>query len=374
LQDDHGGEWFTGTGIGGIESFSKDTTTERRIPIRFPRSIVNRSRNSGQMPRKGLPPVKIDTPDIIPSFRAFARVGDLNRVLCPINETEAGDFWPWVPRVAKRSADAGTDPAHDDTVTFDWRDDSTTLVNRQNAANVFCVGGPWLDGIDNDGDGMFDEDGAVCSPQDDDTPFINPTVFDVLHYADEGTGAIKEETVPRGQRPIIQDDRGRYGGPELRVAGKINLNTATSDTLAALARGVGLESQESALVTAVKTARTSAPLRSPAQIVSQTGVTGTDWTDALGVLERRDLLYTRISNIASARSDTFSIYGTVQYGHVEDSPLQYTVVRSRRFWALVDRSPSCAYCPMVEQPVGSGTYVRNRNFIRPRILNFQWLD
>lgn len=377
--DDDGGEWFTGTG-GSIDAFTNDTAARGKIPIRFPRSVVNRSRQSGQMPRKGLPPVKVDSPVNIPSFRAFARAGDLNRVLCQ-NQQEVIDnkeFWPWVPRVAKRSAEADADVQLDThTVTFNWRDASLTSVSRQNAANVFCVGGPWLDGIDNDGDGMFDEDGAVCGPQDD-TAFIAPPFLS--NYSDEGTGAVNQ-VAGGGQPALIQDDRGRSGGPELRVAGKINLNTATSDTLAALARGVGLQSQQSIVVNAVKNARASGALRSPAQIVSQPGPTGTDWEDARGVLERRDLLYTRISNIASARGDTFSIYGTVQYGHVEQvqpvtSPptFRYEVVRSRRFWALVDRSPSCAYCPMVLRGGTTDQYITNRNFIRPRILNFQWID
>ena len=163
------------------------------------------------------------------------------------------------------------------------------------AANVLSVGGPWNDGLDNDGDGETD-----------------------------------------------LSDTGLSGGPEFRVAGKINLNTAVTETLSAL----GLASLP------------AKPIKSPAQVL-----TGAPMTNGL---KYRDEPFALISNIATVRSDTFSVYGTVQIvdpttqsdGVIPDTG----IVRSRRFWALVDRSPSLAY------PPGSA------NYIRPRILNFQWLD
>ncbi|MGB2938192.1 MAG: hypothetical protein WBD05_08365, partial [Phycisphaerae bacterium] len=188
-----------------------------------------------------------------------------------------------------------TDHAEAD-IRFNW-------ARYPRAADVLCVQGPWIDGFDNDGDGKTDLD-------------------------DEGTF-----------------DAGRFAGPEFRVAGKINLNTATSSTLAALPGG-GVPF--------------TPPLSSIAEIIPIPGNAG-DWPD--------DEAFTRLSNIVTVRSDVFSIYGTVQIidpakvpsgGIVaQDDP---AVVRSRRFWALVDRSPSLAYPPGDEK------------FIHPRIMNFQWME
>lgn len=90
--------------------------------------------------------------------------------------------------------------------------------------------------------------------------------------------------------------------------------------------------------------------------------------EARGTVEKRDLPYTLISNVATVRSDTFSIYGTIEYGLISrpSNVAEFKVMRRRRFWALVDRSPCLAYPP--------GQLGGDENFIRPRILNFQWLD
>jgi hypothetical protein len=90
-------------------------------------------------------------------------------------------------------------------------------------------------------------------------------------------------------------------------------------------------------------------------------------------VEVRDENFAKISNFCTIRSDTFSIYGTVQYidayqmrklqeANSTGDKVRQTVRRSRRFWALVDRSPTCAFAPTDHQ------------FIHPRIMNFQWLD
>ena len=95
---------------------------------------------------------------------------------------------------------------------------------------------------------------------------------------------------------------------------------------------------------------------SVAEIISSSGAHA--GSEAKGPLEKRDLPFTRISNIATVRSDVYSIYGTVRMIRADNKD----VIQSRRFWALVDRSPSLAYAP------------NKNNFIHPRLLNFQWME
>ncbi|GAG96115.1 unnamed protein product, partial [marine sediment metagenome] len=214
-------------------------------------------------------------------YKAFPRVGDLNQVL---RFQPAKDTWwaePWIVTVSEAN------PATEPTVKFDWMKDIDNLdfaasTAAAYAANVLCVGGPWNDGLDNDGDEQTD-------------------------FADTG-----------------KPDAGRTGGPEFRVAGKINLNTAIPDTLAAL-----------------DISEPAKPIKSPAEVIASAATPSG--------IEARDEPFTRISNIATVRSDVFSVYGTVQIvdptvktsGVITDDG----IVRSRRFWALVDRSPSLAYPP-----------------------------
>ncbi|HET6441517.1 MAG TPA: hypothetical protein VFH53_03995 [Phycisphaerae bacterium] len=263
------------------------------IPIRFPNCV-------SATPPTPLPVRAAAGAD----FKAFARVGDLDLVL---RFPPGQDTWwsePWICTVSR------TTLSQESNIKFDWMKDidnvaADTGTAAAYAANVLSVGGPWNDGLDNDGDAETD-------------------------FADTG----------------------QTGGPEFRVAGKINLNTAITETLTALASGVGAPGLSS--LTANR------PFKSPAQILKYLNPSANE-----GV-EQRDAAFTLISNIATVRSDTFSVYGTVQIvdpttqsgGVIPDTG----IVRSRRFWALVDRSPSLAY------PPGSASY------IRPRILNFQWLD
>ena len=299
----------------------EDYSATRKIPIRFPHSVDK----TIPLP---LPPRSKTGP-----FLAFLRVGDLNQVLCPKDDLEP--FWPWVPRVAKASGTPDL-PGPEDAeknLKFNWAapDDGSGFL-LANAANVFAVICPWSDGIDNDGDGKTDSDASCPDP--------DKGKFEV----------ILTET----------EDLGRFGGPELRVAGKINLNTATDETLTALAGGVlSGTSVSGTFAVAVKNLRSAGPIKSVALLLQNASFQGAAvGPDAKGWMEPRDLAFTRISNIATVRSDTFSIYGTVQY--IEPNPSGSSrLIKSRRFWALVDRSPCLAY-----NPTGSG-------FIRPRILNFQ---
>jgi len=275
------------------------------IPIRFPNCISDNDLTA-QLPVRG----STGTP-----YKAFARVGDLNQVL-RFPPGDASNWWsePWICIVCR------TQRTQENNVKFDWMRNIDSLdvaggTAAAYAANVLSAGGPWNDGLDNDGDGKTDFD---------------------------DTG-----------RPAA----GQTGGPECRVAGKINLNTATPDTLSALRLGV-VGSVDLSGLTANR------PFKSPAQILKYLT------PPANASVEQRDAAFTLISNIATVRSDTFSVYGTVQI--VDPSRAQKTnntidkpedIIRTRRFWALVDRSPSLAYPP-----------TDKTNFIYPRILNFQWLD
>jgi hypothetical protein len=294
--------WFTGGAETPNQPQKDSGLAASGIPIRFPNCISD-NETAAQLPVRG--------PTGNP-YKAFARVGDLNQVL-RFQPGDASNWWsePWICTVCRTALN------QESNVKFDWMKnindlDTPSAVSAARAANVLSVGGPWNDGLDNDGDGKTD-------------------------FADTG---------------II--GAGQTGGPECRVAGKINLNTATTDTLSALASGVGSPGLSG--ITANR------PFKSPAQILKYLNPL------ADSGVERRDAAFTLISNIATVRSDTFSVYGTVQI--VDPPPRTATVnipdsaiVRSRRFWALVDRSPSLAYPP-----------TNKTNFIYPRILNFQWLD
>lgn len=366
---------------GDITKFAFANKPLGAIPIWFLRSVGSRLRP--HLHEKGLPPypmqnvVRKGVTGTNHPFRAFARVGDLNQVLCPRlqdiqpaqgnNGDERHFFWPWVTRVvkaAKRIVEQGLDPIDEEKkLKFDWNDPNLPIPgnpSRMNAANVFCVGGPWLDELDNDGDSSVDDiehDPAPPGWNQDPPP-------------DRGLSP--------GQVAGEESGVGRFGGPELRVAGKINLSTATDDTLRALAQGVGLPGAGMSaddFVNAVKSRRADTnrnPMYSPVEVFKDhlDAEHQVNQPDATSNLQQRDLAFTRISNIATLRSDTFSIYGTIEYGLIQgDNPptnTSFKVMRRRRFWALVDRSPCLAYCP--------GPSGHNPNFIRPRILNFQWLD
>jgi len=336
------------------------------IPIRFPHSVpMDDAAGKAVWDTKvngPLPPYYTSNDATAKQgvFKAFLRVGDLNQVLCPATKEEAtgNAFWPWVTRVAANSGNDATTPPtplQEQAVKWDWWKTgglpaelntpydvggTVPLYNstpsppvrqyrRYNGANVFCVDSPWADSYDNDGDGKADN-------------------LDTA--ADKATG--------------------RFCGQEVRVAGRINLNTATDQALKALGMGfTGLTNEST--YTPIATTSTNRPLRSPAEILGISSITATFPADFLGgPLEKRDYPYTLISNIATVRSDTFSIYGTVQFlippGREETaattSLAKIKIVRTRRFWALVDRSPVFNAKP------GSAS------FIRPRVMNFQWLD
>jgi len=333
------GGWTDGIGS-GMGSWEMEEPGVK-VPIRFPRSVLD----PDDPPKGGLPPVWVSgiSADLnsgkIYGFKAFPRIGDLNQVLCTLDSRQGANFWPWTTRVA-----AIADPKNEIDVKFCWkaatRPNTVKNESRFNLANVVTVGGPWHDRLDNDGDGYTDDDGSDTGQGPD-------------------AGLSKQERSGGG---------GKFGGPELRVAGKININTATPDTLNTLTATFQIGG---AFPAAVMAYRQNQPFFSPAQILTLPQLTCSG-TDAKGFVETSDLPYTRLSNILSVRSDTFSVYGTVQYGHVERSgnSFGYQLVRSRRFWALVDRSPALAYMP--------GKDPRSRtpsnNFVRPRVLNFQWMD
>jgi hypothetical protein len=290
------------------------------IPIRFPHSVPDIA--TWDPKTKGpLPPYATATDS---QFKAFLRIGDLNQVLCPKDETEAlpANYWPWIGRIASKSVLYQT---LEKEVKFDWDDTMAvgdpTAFCRRNAANVLTTERPWLDSYDNDGDGKIDDQ-------------------------DKGNDT----------------DGGRFCGPEIRVAGKINLNTATDKTLDAIDTSLGTGG---AIKTVVKNLRVAGTIKSIAQLVGQFPSPGTG-DDALGPLEKRDLPFTRISNIATVRSDTFSIYGTVQYVEPPKTAgaTPARIIKTRRFWALVDRSPSLAFSPAAT----------GNKFLHPRIVNLQWMD
>jgi hypothetical protein len=337
------GPWIAdATGAVGTFALETGLTQTSGIPIRFPRSSDGTSSN--------LPPRATEAGK---PFKAIARLGDLDQVLCfraavdtdqtTVTTENPGTFWPWLPRIAKAGgATALATLDKERLYKFDWLGTdpwsdplypSTTLKAYHSvAANVLAVGGPWNDKIDNDNDGVAD---------DDDKGLFSNT-----------------------------SNQGRFGGPETRVAGRVNMYTMTTLTAKAIEGGVGI----SGLNTWVSGSRSSAltttpPMKSPADLLTKASLTVT--TNApptdRNLLEGRDAPFTRVSNILTVRSDTFTVYATVQYGMVKGST--FTPLRSRRFWAVIDRSPCLA-----RPPLPAGTPPNPSPFIRPRILNFQWLN
>jgi hypothetical protein len=315
------GDWKEGgASMGSVSTNTKPATP---IPVRFPRSV-----DKDNIPNGGLPPRKMTEYE---TFRAIARVGDLNQVLYPAD----ADFWPWVVKVAKLSDSAGNESA-ERSLKWSWDPIATPTTwppaqpARIYAANVLSCGGPWLDNLDNDGDGCVDDNGGKLV-----------TVQDV------GT-----------------EKGGRFGGPEMRVAGLVNLNTATPSLLDAMEKGLGLSGLKSAVIT-LRTQKK--PIFSPAQLISSLTVSSGE--TPLSKLEQDQLAWARLSNVATVRSDTYSVYGMVQYIDTQlmstaTTPVQRqrAVRRTRRFWALIDRSPCLAYVPTAS------------DFSRPRVMNFQWMD
>ena len=294
------------------------------IPIRFPHSVPDIAEWDPKEEGKGpLPPYAADG-----KFKAFLRLGDLNQVLCPggaTPETEAAIFWPWIGRVASKSL---TYQTVEKEVKFNWDDTNPAgdpaKYSRMNAANVLTTERPWLDSFDNDGDGKKDDE-------------------------DKG-----------------YDADGRFCGPEIRVAGKVNLNTATAKTLEAIDTSLGSGTAIRTAVTNLRGTSNTTPIKSIAQLVAKISAASGTLADAWGPLEKRDLWFTRLSNIATVRSDTFSIYGTVQFvaPPTTAGAAPARIMKTRRFWALVDRSPSLAFSPAAT----------GNKFLHPRIVNFQWMD
>jgi hypothetical protein len=333
-----------------------DNRDPRVIPIRFPRSC-DKNRNvpiPATTEYKGLPPIAVSTcsgaGNQEGTFKAIPRLGDLSQVIW---WDGTGTFWPWTTRVSKKlvTKTAGLFPGVVTAPTIDYMN-PTKYSDPLNFciyyfANALCTGGPWSDGLDNDRDGAWDE--------------FQPG------------GGLNLDTGEKGH--------GQLFGPELRVAGKINLNTATEDTLRALEStdtdpksGVGVTK----LWEAVKAARQTGRILTPAFLLDRNKAgsfnisPGSDTTGILlnpdgDEMGRREA-FARISNIVTIRSDTFSIYGTVQYVDAAGfkrknaTSLAPFVKRTRRFWALVDRSPTAAYSPS------------DLHFIQPRVMNFQWMD
>jgi hypothetical protein len=329
------------------------------IPIRFPRSCQKIRGLPSTTDYKGLPPIATQTCPGVNSaegtFKAIPRLGDLSQILW---WDGTGTFWPWTTRVSKKGLNPSNktlkfpgvvppDPNYmNPTLYFTMTSTSGYTrpadFNLLYFANVLCTGGPWLDGLDNDNDGAKDESLLT------------------------GAGGMPVDT---GEK-----NNGQLFGPELRVAGKINLNTATRDTLKAVETGVGV----TGLWDAVKAARQTGRILTPAFLLDpdltrpwfgKFTITS-DPTGALtGDEDKRREAFARISNIVTIRSDTFSIYGTVQYVDAAGfkrknaTILAPFVKRTRRFWALVDRSPTAAFTP-----------ADTTHFIRPRVMNFQWMD
>jgi hypothetical protein len=251
----------------------------------------------------------------------------------------------------KRVARAGKNNLTDKDFKFPWHKQQGSMTSDPNtyattafsplfAANVLSVGGPWCDGIDNDNDGATDD--------------RQPSL---AGGSDKG-----------------EDGSGRFGGPEIRVAGRINLNTATETALRAIENGVHVTGLYDTVMAARKTGRILTPAvvldeKYKDKLFSLSSGGGQNLSD----VEKRREAFARISNLVTVRSDTFSIYGTVQYVDASSAlrkratSLAPYVKRTRRFWALVDRSPTAAFSP-------ADVVTTSPKFIHPRILNFQWMD
>jgi hypothetical protein len=390
------GPWKTGLGPGSINEYSSSQKSDTSlIPIRFPRSSPpsTDSAYNSNLPVRALADKS--------TFKAFARVGELNRVLSrmmpAVTETtsdtrrfwgtEAGDKLPgdpeagqppWLVRIA--NADWSKEPAPPFTTLsytnppapftknlasferhykFDWRTMEPEVANsglnnvppdRKMIANVLTVGGPWNDRDLSSSSNPIDQDGDG-----------------VANLADWGTYENGTE-------------HGRFGGTENRVMGLVNLNTASPMLLKAMEDSLDLKTGCLSGASGVTLLRTSAPITSPAMLVSSTSGASivkaevNTASPTAGPMEKEDEGFVRLSNIAVVRSDTFSVYGTVQFVTVTKGAsagtTNATIVRSRRFWALIDRSPMTAYGP----PKQLTSFYANPLFIHPRVLNFQWLN
>ncbi len=350
------GKWQNGTGPGNISQYTSPASQglTSGIAIRFPRSAESQPPNLGLSSNLPVRATAAQKP-----FKAFARIGDLDRVLCRHNKHE-GNFWgtppgqsvavpplpqgdpPWIVCIA--NANAAAEPTGVNTGTtiaawpgstdferrykFDWQakidhDSATSGATnlppvRMNIANAVCVGGPWHDTLSNAG-----------------------TNLAYIDYLDRGT---IENNV----------DYGRYGGPEFRVMGLVNLNTASPLLLTTMETSLyitGLSSTSNG----VPALRATAAITSPAMLLpnnntNKFGVTATNYSStAPQGIEKDDEGFCRISSLATVRSDTFSVYGTVQYitlvRPASGTTVTANVVRSRRFWALLDRSVTAAYIP-----------------------------
>jgi hypothetical protein len=327
------------------------------IPIRFPRSCDKNRSGPNTTEYRGFPPIATSTcasaSNQEGAFKAIPRLGDLSQIMW---WDGSGTFWPWTTRVSKKQVTKTTAlfPGVVSASAIDYMN-PTKYSDPANFciyyfANALCTGGPWSDGLDNDGDGAWDE--------------FQPG------------GGTKLDT---GDKTL-----GELFGPELRVAGKINLNTATEGTVRALESsdtdpksGVGVTK----LWEAVKAARQNGRILTPAFLLDKNKAGSfniSPGADPTGILMNPDgdemgrrEAFARISNIVTVRSDTFSIYGTVQYVDLASfkrktnptpTSLAPYVKRTRRFWALVDRSPTAAFSPA------------DTKFKHPRIMNFQWMD
>jgi hypothetical protein len=336
------------------------------IPIRFPRSCHKLRGLPNTTEYKGLPPIATSMCPGVNSaegtFKAIPRLGDLSQILWWDGTTGGTSFWPWTTRVSKKGLNPSNrtlkfpgvvlPDANYMNPTLSWTMTSGSNYSRPQYfnllyfANALCTGGPWLDGLDNDGD------------------------------------AARDEVQLTGKADTGEKNNGQLFGPELRVAGKINLNTATQDTLKALEAGVGV----TGLWEAVKATRqydtdqtkgkagrilTPAFLLDPDPKKPSAQFTISDVASDRYPSDddKRREAFARISNIVTIRSDTFSIYGTVQYVDAAGfkrknaTSLAPFVKRTRRFWALVDRSPTAAFSP-----------AETTKFIHPRVMNFQWMD
>ncbi|MCR4290120.1 MAG: type II secretion system protein GspK, partial [Candidatus Scalindua sp.] len=144
-----------------------------------------------------------------------------------------------------------------------------------NVLQYFTVSDPSMDGIDNDGDGSTDS-------------------------ADTGSQS------------------GDLDGPEYRIPGLINVNTAPSEVLQSLPN-IGT-SEASAIIGA----RTFTSIGEVANVF--TGIPGNKWN--------REKLFRSISNLITTRSNVFTVYVTAQ---ITDEAMS-NVFAEKRLIAIVDRS------------------------------------
>ena len=252
---------------------------------------------------------------------------------------------PWVTLVAK------TAKADEKTIKFDWSDPANSnqsfgpLPSCRNAAAVLGIGGPYMDGYDNDGDQAIDDYLASS----------NATAKDAGTFA-----------------------AGRFGGPELRVAGHINPNTATTETLRALEKGLGL--MQNTLVNAITNKRKAGiPIKSVADLQ---GLINIDTGDSRSGCHRgkqhsrqgRRRLQRHLHHLHDAKRHVLDLRnGPVHRsagdgaGDVDGGP---QAGRQEDAAVLVPGGSVAVAGVSAVRPRRR----RNDNFTRPRILNIQWMD